>query len=143
MGVVSAGLLLSSFLLSSCTGTSDSPSRSTPSTTSGVTSGVEAPPLSASAASQLSAQLSTGTEAGLRAAVAIPTGQTLDPGAAKALAALGPVTFDLSTLARVDPRTATVTGAVAHPPPGEPSVWTFTLVYVNQAWLISDTEPKS
>jgi len=99
--------------------------------------------MTVSQASQLSVGLAAGTDAGLREAVAVPSGQTLDPGAAKALAGLGPVTFEVSTFTRVDAATATVTGSVAHPPSGESSTWTFTLVFVDGAWLVSDAEPHS
>src|SRR5262245_35300609 len=61
-----------------------------------------APPLTTARASELAASLGKGTDDGLRAAIVLPSGQPLDPAAAQQFAALGPITFDLSTFQRLD-----------------------------------------
>jgi PBP1b-binding outer membrane lipoprotein LpoB len=100
-----------------------------------------APPLTTAQASALSQQLTVGTDAALRQAIAVPSGQAVDPQAARQLAAMGPITFDISTFHALDAGTATVVGTLAHPPAGQPARWKFTLVFVDKAWRISNTEP--
>jgi hypothetical protein len=98
-------------------------------------------PLTSPSASALARQLVAGTEASLRSAVAIPSGQQIDPAAVKQFAALGSITFDLATFHYLDPRTATVVGQVARPPAGTSGTWTFTLVYVSSVWKLVDGKP--
>jgi hypothetical protein len=76
-----------------------------------------APPLASTEADELAGGLAKGTDDGLRSVIAMPSGQQLDAGAAQQLAALAPITFDLSTFQFLDATHATITGHVAHPPP--------------------------
>jgi hypothetical protein len=101
-----------------------------------------ASPLSSPRAAELASQLTAGDEAALRSALAIPSGQAIDPAAVQQFAALGQITFDLSTFQYLDPITATVAGHVAHPPPGTSTEWTFTLVYVAPDWKLADGYPS-
>ncbi|WP_433380004.1 hypothetical protein ACQPZX_14500 [Actinoplanes sp. CA-142083] len=96
-----------------------------------------AAPLSSPSAVALAGQLKAGTEAGVRAAIAMPSGQQLDPNAAQQLAALGTISFDLSTFTYIDGQTATVRGHVENPA-GE---WLFTLTYVSSQWKLVDGRP--
>ncbi len=100
-----------------------------------------APPLTGQQATALAQQLTAGTEAGLRSALAIPPGQSIDPAAAAQLGAIGPITFDLSTFHYIDQNNATVVGTVAHPPAGTSPTWTFTLTYVSSVWKLVDGQP--
>jgi hypothetical protein len=106
-----------------------------------VSSGAPVPPLSSASASAIASGLAAGTDEGVRSVVAVPSGQTLDRGAAEALAQVGPVTFDLSTFHGIADGQAAVAGEVAHPPAGQSSRWTFYLVLVDGAWRIASAEP--
>jgi hypothetical protein len=97
-------------------------------------------PLTPQQGSTLSTALSSGTDDGLRTAVLVPPGQQIDPQVAAQLKAAAPVTFDTSTFSGLDRTHATVRGHFAHPPPGQPSTWTFTLVWSSGAWKIVGTE---
>jgi hypothetical protein len=99
-------------------------------------------PLSSPSAAALAGRLTSGNEAELRSAMAIPSGQALDPAAAHQFAALGPITFDLATFQYLNPITATMDGHVAHPPAGTATDWTFTLVYVAPDWRLVDGSPR-
>ena len=99
-------------------------------------------PLSSPSAAALAGRLTSGNEAELHSAMAIPSGQALDPTAAQQFAALGPITFDLTTFQYLDPTTATMDGHVAHPPAGTAAEWTFTLVYVAPDWRLVDGNPR-
>jgi hypothetical protein len=101
-----------------------------------------ATPLSSPSAAALAGRITSGSESDLRSAMAIPSGQVLDPAAAQQLAALAPITFDLTTFQYLDPVTATVDGHVAHPPAGTAADWTFTLVYVAPDWRLVDGSPR-
>ena len=94
--------------------------------------------MTAAQGSELSRDLEAGTDTGLRAAVVVPAEQKLDPAAAHAMAAMGPITFDTSSFRRADAMHATVTGEVTHPPAGGPVAWTFFLAYAGRQWKISD-----
>lgn len=99
-----------------------------------------APPLSPQRASALAAALGTGSDAGLRAAVALPAGQELTPGAAQQIAELGPITFDLSSFHDNHDGTATVGARMGHPAPGTSPVWTAQLIDEAGEWKISLTD---
>lgn len=102
-----------------------------------------APRLTAAEATGLSRYLAAGSIGALERAVAVPAGQSIDPQAARQLAALAPITFQTSTYQAIDERTARVEGSIAHPLQGEPKTWTFTLARVGNAWKIADAEPES
>jgi hypothetical protein len=102
-----------------------------------------APALTAKRADALSSDLAAGNEAPLRDALAVPSGQALDPAAAAQIAALAPITLDQKSFSQLDARTGTVTGTVAHPPAGQPSTWTFQLAYIAGKWRVVDGTPAS
>lgn len=102
-----------------------------------------APPLSVQRASTLSQDLGAGTQSGLRAAVAVSNSQPLDLSAAGQLAALGPITFDVSTFHDNHNGSATVTAHVAHPSSGSSAIWTVSLVDEAGQWKLSMTDPES
>lgn len=102
-----------------------------------------APPLSVQRASALSQDLGAGTLSGLRAAVAVANSQPLDSSAAGQLAALGPITFDVSTFHDNHNGTAAVTAHVAHPSFGSSAIWTVALVDEAGQWKLSLTDPDS
>ncbi|WP_194904121.1 hypothetical protein [Catenulispora rubra] len=95
----------------------------------------------------LSGDLAAGTDAGVRAAVALPAGQSLDPGTLRQIKALGPVAFDSSTFHDDQDGTATVVarlgGQAGQPAAGSGggSKWTVHLIDADGQWKISLTEP--
>jgi len=102
-----------------------------------------ASPLSSARAATLSEQLTSGKEAQLRDALALPSGQVLEPAAAQQLASLGSISFDLATFMYLDGRTAEVRGKVATPPAEMSRDWTFTLLYLGQEWKLVDGRPSA
>ncbi|MCW2904518.1 MAG: hypothetical protein JWO67_6783 [Streptosporangiaceae bacterium] len=100
-----------------------------------------APPLTSQRADKLSSDLAAGSEAPLRDALAVPSGQSLDPAAASQIAALAPIRFDAATFHKIDAQNATVIGTVTHPPAGQPATWTFTLTFAGGAWRVVDGGP--
>lgn len=96
---------------------------------------------SAAQASALSKNLGSGTDTGLRAAIAVPTGDHLDPLAARKFAALAPIVLDAASFHRLGRDDGTVTGHVGHPSAGLPTTWTFTVLRVAGVWKISDAAP--
>jgi hypothetical protein len=116
-------------------------SMSSSDTGSAGSSSANAPPLTGPRAVAMSDQLAAGTDAGLRSAIAVPSGQPLDPAAARHLAAIGPITLDPATFRYLDARNAAVAGPVAHPPTGMSPTWTFTLTYVASQWKLVDGKP--
>lgn len=138
-------LVLAGVLAAGCTHSTKShpapaPSTSTSSTT---TTSATTPTLTTQRAQDLSDELSRGDDESLLGALAVPSGQAIDPQAAGELAAIGPITFDVSTFQAVDASHATVQGALAHPPTGSSATWTFALTYVSGTWKLNDAEPAS
>jgi hypothetical protein len=117
---------------SSHTRISDRPS---PNSTVGVA------PLTPTEASALSAELATGTDVALRRAVAVPSGQPIDPKAAIRLRAMGPIAFDVSTFRALGSTDATVRGSLTHPLAGQSARWTFTLSLTSGTWKLVSAEP--
>lgn len=101
-----------------------------------------ASPLNSPSAAALANRITSGDETALRSALAVPSGQPIDPAAVTQFAAVGPITFDLSSFQYLDPITATVVGHVAHPPPGVAAEWTFTLIFVAPDWRLVDGSPR-
>ncbi|MEU2616118.1 hypothetical protein ABZ570_31805 [Micromonospora sp. NPDC007271] len=110
---------------------------------SGAAGEPSASPLSSSRAATLSEQLTSGKETDLRAALALPSGQALDPAAAKQLASLGSISFDLGTFTYLDGQTAEVQGSVATPPAEMSPNWTFTLLFLGGEWKLVDGRPSA
>jgi hypothetical protein len=100
------------------------------------------PPLTKSRAEAVSQELRAGTDAGVRSAVAIPPGQQLAVSASARLAQLAPITFDLSTVKRLDGTHETVVGTLARPPAGQPATWLFTFVADAGEWKILNADPS-
>ncbi|MEU1687918.1 hypothetical protein [Micromonospora sp. NPDC005707] len=114
-----------------------------PGTASGsAAGGPSASPLNRSRAARLSEQLTSGKEAELRAALALPSDQALEPAAVKQLASLGSISFDLDTFTYLDGQTAEVQGVVDNPPDGTIPNWTFTVLYLGREWKLVDGRPK-
>lgn len=103
---------------------------------------VQIPPLSSAAAASLSAELSSGTESGLRQAMVVPQGQSLDPAAVEQLRAISPISLDVATFHALDASDATVNGTVGHPRAGQPAAWTFAITLVGGRWKLVDAEPR-
>jgi hypothetical protein len=137
--------------LSGCTGRSkpghitssgtSAASTTVPAVSSQPASSTALPSFTSQQSELLSSELAAGTEAGLRAAVAVPSGQELDPQVTEQLRAAGPIVFDEETFSRLDGLSATVTGRFTHSPAGKPAVWLFTLTYTGGTWKIVSTEP--
>jgi hypothetical protein len=136
-------LVAASMVTVGCTKSGPPAASSSPMTVVASSPAPVVPPLTTARASELAANLGKGTDDGLRAAIVLPSGQPLDPAVAQQFAALGPITFDLSTFQRLDATSATVVGQVAHPPAGVPGTWTFTLVYVDSTWKLLDARPQA
>ncbi|SNT62707.1 hypothetical protein SAMN05421812_114158 [Asanoa hainanensis] len=102
-----------------------------------------AQPLDSPRAAALSEQLTSGDEARIRAVLAMPSGQALEPAAAEQLASLGSISFDLATFTYLDGRTAQVQGTVATPPAATSPRWTFTLLHVGDEWKLVDGRPNA
>ncbi|MDQ2837851.1 MAG: hypothetical protein M3Y77_17365 [Actinomycetota bacterium] len=105
--------------------------------------GATSSPLTSQRASTLSSELTAGSDAALRDAVAIPSGEALDPNAARQIAALAPITFDPASFHQVDGQNAMVDGTVSHPAKGQSSKWTFQLTYAGGSWRLVDGHPQS
>lgn len=86
----------------------------------------------------MASDLASGTDAGVRDAVALPPTQPLDPAAAARLKALGRVTFDVKTFHNRTDGIATVT---AHLPGG--NRWNVTLIDENGQWKIGSARELS
>ena len=98
-----------------------------------------APPMTSDQAEQLSKDLSSGSETAVRSAVALPSGQTLDPDALQQTAALGLVNFDTSTFYDNNDGTATVTAHIINTKTNTNQTWTVQLLNVDGKWKISST----
>jgi hypothetical protein len=96
-----------------------------------------APALTAQRAEALGADLASGDAARVRDAIAMPAGQSVDPGAAAALAKLR-VRVDASTFAANGPRTATVSIAVTDAS-GTETRRLCALLYTADGWQLVDT----
>lgn len=101
--------------------------------------GAPAPPLDQARAKRLSDDLASATAEGLRDAIALPSGQALDPAAGAQLRAQGPITFAVATFRDHGDGTASV---VAHAAATH-GTWTVTLIDENAQWKISLTEKAS
>src|SRR5204863_1480898 len=96
-----------------------------------------APPLSAERAATLGADLTSGEPTRVRAALAMPAGQALDPAAVAALAKLR-VSIDPATFAVNGARTATVSGTITNAD-GTATPTVFALVHNPAGWQLVDT----
>lgn len=93
-------------------------------------------PFSAHDAARLNADMTSGDEQRVRAALAVPDDQTLDPGAVVDLAAVGPVRFDHSTFHDLGGGRAEVIANTAT------GTWVVALVVVKKEWRIESTRAE-
>lgn len=139
--VLAVAFAVAVMAVAACTHSAHRPTAGAQSSSHGPAPAPNAPPLTGQRANALAQQLTSGTDAGLRSALVIPTGQPIDPHAAKQFAAIGPINFDVSTFRYIDQTDATVVGHVPKPPAGTSSTWTFTLTYISSEWKVVDGEP--
>ena len=114
-------------------------SRTSAPATSAVTHSV---PLRADAARALETQAHSGDEANVKAALAVPPGQRIDPALVAGLAAMKSVKIDEARFKQLDDASATVPITTIDPT-GKATTWTTTLILVDGVWRIGLTDPAS
>jgi hypothetical protein len=107
---------------------------------SGPSPAPSAPVLTSQRVAAFTTALSSGVDQDVCGVVLVPVGRSLDPGAAAQLKAAGPVMFDVGSFRPVDASHAIVSGRFSHPPAGQSATWVFDLAWVNDRWMITDTE---
>lgn len=101
-----------------------------------------APPLDDARAKDLSAGLASGTDAGLRAIYDVNDQQPLDPAAVAAVAAVGTLTFDVSSFNDNMDGTASVTATSPATASAAATTWKVLLIARDGRWLISQTDQQ-
>lgn len=97
-------------------------------------------PLSVASARTLETQVRSGDDASVKAALAVPAGQILDPALVSGLAAMKSLTIEQSKFRQVDAMSAVVPITTVDSA-GKSTTWTTTLVLVNGSWRIGLTDP--
>lgn len=86
-------------------------------------------------------RLDSGQAEQVRQAVLVPPGRSLPPDLPASLQAMGPLSFDLASIAAQADGTISLT-AISTPANAHAQRWTIYLVHEHDTWLLAETVPQ-